>query len=217
MSNLNLTLSIFSYLILLINILLCSYLSNKSKSIIKWFNAFLILGFIVQISMLVLYMQRFNNLPFVHLYTLLEFIFLSLFYKNILQKETFLKKYFTVFIISISILIVLNSIFLQNIYTFNSNTKTLTQLIYISYALAYFFQALFDRNALSKLLNWINSAILLYYAGSLFIFMASSAFFQLTEMYRFFWVINALLYLIFQLLLFIALWQFRQQTKSTYL
>lgn len=219
MSNLIVNISTFAEILLLINIILYYFNFKFSKQISIWFNIFLILGLITQIISKILFINSYQNLPLLHIYTLLEFIFLSLFYKDIITKEFFLTKYFNAFIIIMSVLIILNSIFLQNLYTFNSNAKTLTQVIYIGYALVYFFQAPFERSDLSKLLNWINSAILLYYAGSLFIFMASSAFFQLTEMYRFFWVINALLYLIFQILLFVALWTFRQRTrtKSTYL
>lgn len=215
----SLPISIVAYFFLFANIILGYYWFKFKKNELRWFNIFLVFAFIIQITALIFTRLKIYNLPLLHIYTLLEFISLSLFYKDIIKKEFSLKKHFNLLIIIISILIILNSIFLQDIYTFNSNAKTLTQVIYIGYALAYFFQAPFERSDLSKLLISINSAILLYYAGSLFIFMASSAFFQLTEMYRFFWVINALLYLIFQLLVFVALWTFRQRTrtKSTYL
>lgn len=218
MSSLNLLISMFSYVVLLINILMCSSFLKKTNSFFKWLDLFLILGFIIQICMMFFYLKSSNNLPFVHIYALLEFILLSLFYKEILTKYILFQKNQIYFIIGISILIVLNTIFLQPLNTFNSNIKSLTQIIYIGYAIAYFFQAPFEKNnPLHQFLNLINSAILLYYAGSLFIFMFSSIFPKMSDFHRIFWVANALLYIIFQLLVFAALWTFQRQTKSTYL
>ncbi len=216
MHNISVIISIIAYVVLFLNIVLYLYYLNFKSNRLNWFNTFLILGLITQITALIFTSQKINNLPLLHIYTLLEFIFLSLFYKNILKQEILSKKYFNILIISISIsiLIILNSIFLQNIYTFNSNAKTLTQVIYICYALTYFFNVTLEKTPIIKFLNSINAAILLYYAGSLFIFMFSNVFFSLSKEHIVFWVVNALLYLIFQLWVFIALWTFRQQTRT---
>ena len=157
-----------------------------------------------------------NNLYLLHLYTLIEFLLITLFYHQVFQDISFWKKNVFGFIVFVSFLVVSNSIFLQPITVFNSNAKTLTQSIFIGYAIAYFLQANSDKTDLfSTVIKTINSAILLYYAGSLFIFMFGNVFFQLDEFHKIFWVANAVLYLIFQLLVFTAIWQFRQ-TKSTY-
>lgn len=185
---------------------------------LRWFCFFLILALITQVTakIWVWWLHYGNNLFLLHIYTFFEFIFLSLFYKQLLHKNAFFQKYHLYFIFGISLLIVLNTVFLQPWIGFNNNAKTLTQVIYIGYAVAYFFQeaATIDKNAQQRLLTLINSAILLYYAGSLFIFMFSSTFTSLDDFVKVFWIANALLYLIFQLLVFIGLWIFRQRTKS---
>jgi hypothetical protein len=120
------------------------------------------------------------------------------------------------FIAIVMVLILTKSIFFQPITVFNTNTKTLTQVIYIAYAVGFFLNATHHQTeSYHNVLKTINSAILLYYTGSLFIFMFGNVLLGLEQRHNLFWVANALLYLIFQLLVFTAIWQFRQ-TKSTY-
>lgn len=157
-----------------------------------------------------------NNLYLLHFYTLVEFLLITLFYHQVFKHILIWRKNIFWFTGLMSLLIVANSIFLQPITVFNTNAKTLTQVIIVAYAVSYFIQATYDKlSSYLIVLKTINSAILLYYTGSLFIFMFGNVFFQLDDFHKIFWVANALLYLIFQLLVFTAIWQFRQ-TKSTY-
>ncbi len=215
MSELHVFISTAAHIVILLNILQILLEYKKMPRLITWFNILLLLSLVVQVLARVLWLNHMNNLFLLHIYTLFEFIFLGFFYSRLLTKYSFFQKYHLYFIAGISLLIVLNTIFLQPITGFNNNAKTLTQVIYIGYAVAYFFQeaATTDKNAQQRLLTLINSAILLYYAGSLFIFMFGSIILKSSEHYAF-WIVNALLYLIFQLLVFIALWTFRQRTKS---
>lgn len=194
-----------------------TYWSSPIKRLpqLKYIGIYLILLVITELSSKVLYHLRENNLPILHLYTLLELIFLSLFYRTIFSKN---KQIITWVIIFSSVAIISNSIFIQSILGFNSNAKTLEQIVIIVYAILFFFNypslEITDK-VLAKSLNLINSAILIYFSGSLFIFMFSS-YFQNNGLTvnRGFWEFNAFLSLLFQLLVFISLWRiaFRKQT-----
>ena len=72
-----------------------------------------------------------NNLFIVHLYTLGAFTFCSLFFQRLFRrlKADFLKNEYLLIGI---LLIVLNSIFIQDLTTYNSYSKTISQLIIIS-------------------------------------------------------------------------------------
>jgi len=211
-----------SEILLLVNTVLCLIFFRRQSMSLKYFTILLLLSLIIQAAAHFLWMQKspgntkVNNLYLLHAYTLGEFILITLFYHPIFKERALWRNTVLGFLCIVSTLIVANSIFLQPITVFNSNAKTLTQSIFIAYATAFFLQETSNKeNLYFPSLKTINSAILLYYAGSLFIFMFGNVFFQLDDFHKIFWVANALLYLIFQLLVFYAIWQFRQ-TKSTY-
>ena len=85
-----------------------------------------------------IYSNAENNLYLLHILTVGEFILLSIFYRKVIAKPNLKTKEFIGFIIFITTLIVLNTIFLQNIETYNSYAKSLVQIIVITYAILYF-------------------------------------------------------------------------------
>ena len=213
------SISTIAQVILVANIVL--YLLNRKKLnlYIKWFDVFLGIIFITETAAGILFRSGIPNLHLLHIYTLIEFIILSLFYVAVLQKIIpFRTRRMYWFIGLVSVLIILNSIFIQPIdkLTFNSYAKTLTQVVFIAYTVFYFFIAPIENNPKSKLLDTINSAILFYYAGSLFIFMGSNLLSKLDDYHRIFWITNSVFYLIFQLTVCYALWQFQKTTKLLY-
>jgi len=195
-------------LILFINVLF-SIRVFKGRPDLKWFEITLIWSFIIQILADVLAGFNENNLPLLHLYTLLEFIFISLFYYQILFKNLKNNHYFYSFTGLITLILIANSIFYESIMGFNSNAKGLTQIIIISYAIIYFFNRIsIDEVKENLILNRINAAILLYYAGSLFIFIFAKFLMEnALTMDLYFWRFNMLLYLVFQILILIARWR----------
>lgn len=221
LADLQLWITNISEALLLINAVLCAkYLLKVSQAFRVW-TYFQLFTLLILIVAKILWLEHdhnksINNLPLLHFYTLVEFALLTLFYHQVFNEIPVWRKFIVTFSALVIGLILANSIFLQPITVFNTYSKTLTQVIFIFYAVFFFSQSMHNRaQVFYPAIKIINSAILLYYAGSLFIFMFSNVFFQLDEFHRIFWVANALLYLIFQLLVFYAIWQFRQ-TKSTY-
>ncbi len=188
----------------------------------KALGIFLIIDLITELAATWTLYQRINNLPLLHIYTLLEFVSLSLFYRAVFASQVGFQRYFWPFVGVVSALVVANSIFLEPPTGFNSNAKTLVQITLMGYAVFYFFNA-YGKTDFSKprylAQGLVNTAVLLYNAGSLFIFMFAKIL-QLNKVglkaQQGFWMFNALLFLIFQLLVFISIWKaaFRQ-TKSS--
>ncbi len=176
----------------------------KVLAVYLWFNLGIEAGARI---MGILYSQ---NLPLLHLYTLGECLLFSLFYRRILDENSIFKRFFP-WILGITLsLVVLNTLFLQGIFEFNSYGKTLVQVLIILYALDYAFRfpALDTPDtAKNKTLQLVNAAVLIYYCGSLFIFMSSQFELQMGEAIRILWKINAILNLIFQIMILIALWK----------
>lgn len=188
----------------------------------KALGIFLVVDLITELAAAWLRTQRINNLPLLHIYTLLEFASLSLFYRVVFASRAGFQRYFWPFVGVVSGLVVANSIFLEPPTGFNSNAKTLVQITLMGYAVFYFFNA-YGKTDFSEprylAQGLVNTAVLLYNAGSLFIFMFAKILQQSNlsnSAQHGFWMFNASLFLIFQLLVFIAIWKaaFRQ-TKSS--
>lgn len=129
-----------------------------------WFALF------IEVGSLVLKLVYRNNMPFLHLYTLGTFLIWSYIYKYVLGEG--FRKYFYLIIATGSIAIVANTYWIQPLFSFNTYSITGIQLILIWYSIAYAFKVP-DHvpDAEDKAFRWINAGVLIYYAGSLFIFM----------------------------------------------
>jgi hypothetical protein len=156
-----------------------------------------------------------NNLPLLHIYTVLEFVLLTWFYSVLDTNNFILKRWKVGWTGVVMTLLILNSLLLQPIYTFNSYAKSTVQIIIISYAIGYFFNIygkidLTQRVPFSQVL--INSGILIYYSGSLFIFMFSEWTLRywtgvFEAAYSGMWMLNSLLFFTFQIIILIAQWR----------
>jgi hypothetical protein len=177
---------------------------------LKWLAVFLFFNLLIEIGARVASIAFGQNLPLLHVYTVGECLLFALFYRNILDEESVFQRYFNPILICVLISVVLNTIFLQGIFEFNSYAKTLVQILIILYALDYAFR--FSEHAgpetpLNHSLQWINSAVLIYYCGSLFVFMSSQFELKTRGALQILWDINTVLNLIFQTIVFIALWK----------
>lgn len=193
-----------------VNVFISGFVFNKQGSPYRRLFLFLVFNLLIEIAARYLAFTSINNLPLLHLYTLGEFFLLSWFYKSLVNKPRIFQNSYWYFVIGVSVLIILNSLLFQSIYEFNSVAKTVVQIIIISYAVLFFYNLTEKRELSSKAeksLRLINSAVLIYYSGSLFIFMCGQVSFENTDLYKVFWVFNALLNLIFQLLILFALWK----------
>ena len=208
-----------AFICLSINVVFCFIKRKKLNTPFLRLFYFLIWNLIIEVLAQVFMKLEYNNLPLLHLYTLGEFILFSYFYMSLLNKPIRFKKIFGYFILVGSLLIILNSILFQSIYAFNTFAKTFVQIIIIGYAVLYFYYLVENPNlsvAKSKSLRLVNSAILVYYSGSLFIFMCGKFSLIDVEGFVVFWAFNAMLNFIFQLLILIGLLKafFRKTTKS---
>lgn len=158
-----------------------------------------------------------NNMPLGHLYISLSFIFLALFYlyelKNLINKK-----------IIIAIIILYELFCLYSVIQFQSHLSypsipgALSALVLVTFAILLFANILRESKiqALSdSSLIWINSAVLLYYAGNFFFytlynFILSYSDEFLFRILDFFRILNA----IFYILIAIGLWKAGQQKQT---
>jgi hypothetical protein len=179
---------------------------------------YLLVNWSVEMGAQVMKYQYKNNMPVLHVYILLEFIIWSFFYRSILGPKAVLKRYFWQILGAGIALIMLNTLFVQKIWTFSTYSKTLVQLFIIWMAIEFAFyipENRSDTHPQNHALKPLNAGLIIYYCGSLFIFM--SGFFA-TDKTVFMALRHANIFLnaIFQLLVLFSLWKVMyHRTKSS--
>ena len=174
---------------------------------------FIFVSFIVQIIASILYYFQINNLPVLHVYTVLGFLCLIRFYNQLFKG--FIKP-IVLWIVAIvfTIYSIINSIFIQDILTFNSYALSVEAIIIIILALSTFGLMMNDivrekRVEIIKSLNWINTGLFIYYSSSLLVFYSGNMIssYSLTPLVRYTWFIYALFSVIMYICFFIGLWK----------
>jgi hypothetical protein len=209
-SNIGLFLMVLSCLIIAFK----GFYRSDPLAFLSWY---MILSVIINVPAFIMAKYVQNNLPLLHLFTMMELVTISLFYGRLMKLTK--NKLFLGCFISVSIAVVLNSIFFQGIFSLNSFGKTLSQIFLLGCAVMFLFnmevfKQTFDYQV-SRSLSLINAAFLIYFAGSLFIFMSSSLLFAHEKVLNRLWTVNVFLSLFFQIIIFYSLWKMpSQRTKS---
>lgn len=201
-------LPLFSFLILSCSIGVIHY--KKLSSPFKILVVFLCFNLAIEVGSIFGAIVYHQNLPLLHLYTLGELILWTLFYDRLFKEKTFLNNYLYWILGIIGTLVVLNSVFVQSIFSYNSYGKTLVQTLIICYALRYSFH--FTEDAIHptleyKMLRAINAVVLINYSGTLFIYMSSIFWLTDNGAFNFLSAVNIVLNTIFQLIILITLWK----------
>ena len=165
-------------------------------------------SFITEVIANLLWYQFINNLAVYNSYALVNFNLLFLLYYYQFGSKT---KKFMVFVqILFNILAVLNTLFLQKTSIFNSNLTTSAALVLIACALAYFYKLLKEikyQKLEKNPLFWINSGVILYYSGSLILFLLGNVLaYPSLEVALAAWGLNSFFNLLLNTAYSIALW-----------
>jgi hypothetical protein len=150
------------------------FIFRKLKSELKVFTWFLFLSCIIQLSSLALWWFRINNLPLLHVYVAAGFFCLAWFYKTVLR-DFIDRRVLLVVLILFLIFTIINSLFIQTLFTFNSYALTAESVLIIIFSFSTFILSLNEMvkdtdEAKFKSINWINSGLFIYYSSSLLLF-----------------------------------------------
>jgi hypothetical protein len=123
---------------------------------------------------LLLWLLSKNNMPLLHLYVASGFVCLVWFYKTILGDFISASVIWIMTLLFLSFTII-NSVFIQNIFTFNSYALVAESILLIILALFTFIFFLNDTVKETgiediKSLTWINSGLFIYYLSCLLIY-----------------------------------------------
>ncbi len=186
---------------------------KKLNRALKIFSWFLFVTSSIQFVSLLLALRGINNMPLLHLYVACSFSLLTWFYAIVL-KGMIDKRIMPVIGIMFLIFTVINSLFFQNIFTFNSIALSVESILLIVFSLSTSRLFLNDstneeRKQLSTSLTWINSGLFIYYSSNLLIYyfgaVITRSFSQNLNLYT--WVVHSFFSVIMYILIFVGLWK----------
>jgi hypothetical protein len=155
------------------------------------------------IALLVGRYYHMNNMPVTHLFTIIEFVILVAYYRKI--SEPVRKNSFYYLLICLFVLLcIVNALFFQSIYTYNSYTKSIEAIICILFALNYF-AAIAAGSPSKKPVTqpdfYFNAGFFLYFSGAFMLFVFSNFIISNLSLHNFLiiWTIHAALVLLMYL------------------
>lgn len=195
---------------LLIGILFWIIKFRKMPRAIHPIGVYFVLNLIIQQYAIYLWGQHENNLWLLHINTWLEFILFSFFFREVYQGFPLFKQYFYWWVGAGMVGLIASSIWIEPFASFNTIAKSAVQVSLLAYVILYFidsFGKLDFSQRKPQAISMICFAILLYYAGSFFIFMfaTTSVSTSLAKPYDLIWMINSLMVALFQLIILVAL------------
>lgn len=117
-----------------------------------------------------------NNLPLLHIYTIIELIVLGTFFYQLFNNQV-VKKWVLVVIGLFSLFCIINLSFIQHLYSFNTYTRSLEAIILIVFSALYFYLQI-NRNTWTRWSDkpetWIVIGIMLYFSSALIQFSFSN-------------------------------------------
>ncbi len=123
-------------------------------------------------------LQVTNNMPLIHLFTVISILFFTAIYYNAFFRPL-LKKVILVLSGFAMLIVIFNLAFIEGIWEYPSISITVLSVLLIFFSLAYFYELLNRQEFIhiEKLgIFWINAGVLLYFAINIFLFMLYKQF-----------------------------------------
>ena len=199
---------------ILIVAIYAGYHFTHFKKELRIFSGFLFLSAFVQLTSLSLYLFEANNMPLLHAYTMIGGFILILFYRevfrNYLSGKVLLIIAFTFLIFSL-----LNSIFIEEVFAFNTIGLTVQATIIVVLSLSTFNllmqeKVAFQNEQLHKGINWINSGLFIYFCSNLLLYYFGDYLSKSSvpaQAFRYIWMLHSLFTITMYTFFFIGLWK----------
>ena len=152
-----------------------------------------------------------NNLPMFHIQTIIEYIFIYLFYREELKENESISKFIKFSFFPVMLFLLINSIFIQKLTEFNSNSRSLQELVVIVYVLIWFYKIMTEMN-IKKLEEepafWINAGFLVYFSATVLLFFFSNYLLHFRQdLNLYIWGFHAVFLTLLYLSISIGLWK----------
>jgi hypothetical protein len=167
----------------------------------KIFSFYLLLCLIIQLYATYLRISKEYNLFLSHYYFIGQFVFLSVFYIHLFKKQLFksiLKILFFIILLVLSIQYYTNPLLYDS---FNLIEIVICSIPLVIYAFLYFTENIENDK---KDFIYLNSGVFIYLLSSTLLFVAGNYVSSSVSFWnRFIWSLNAILYLVYQIFIFI--------------
>lgn len=201
-----------AYLLVLIPFVISFIRKDANNRSLRFLFAYIYVCFATEAAAKVLWWLKMNNLLLLHIFSTLEFLLLSLLFRSLFKSQT-LRALTVVFFAAFLIFSALNSIFIQPVYTFNSYSRFVECIFIIFYSISYFAEnnaVTLAENPDKKSVFWINSGILIYFAGCFCTFVLSNYLLTTSKAANLYvWSYHTLLLGIYYCFISIGLWKTR--------
>jgi hypothetical protein len=195
--------------------LLVSVINYKKYPVaLKNITWYLVVSAASQILSYILWKQHKRNLPILHIYTMAEYLVLVSFY-SIILKGFLAKKIFPVLAALGLVFFVVDTVFIENIYKYNTYARSAEALVFIFLSMCWYIKIVSvtpEDIVLVNTLKYINSAFLIYFSGSLILFSLSNIISNLSLAMKLnIWTLHTSFAFLLYLLIAIGLWKYRKQ------
>ncbi len=181
---------------------------NNIIEVQRWIGLLVLITLLSEIIINFLSSNKINSLPAVHLFTALQFAVLALVLGKGLS-PLFSSRFLKGLIITFILFVISDAIFLNGITNFNSFSRPLASFILIFLSLCFFQKTLKELKIKSldkEPLFWVNIGVLIYFSGSLFIFLFTNYIKASNDALLTLWGIHAIFNIILNISYSIALW-----------
>lgn len=187
------------------------YLKNELKVIPYFLGAMVVAEIYGRVLVIVL---KKNNLPGLHVYTVFEFLLIALFY-HLFLNGFISKKIIPSLIIFFTVFAIINAVFIQTIYEFNTYPRAIESLVIVCLGILAFYK-MFQTQEYERIdqtpVFWIVSGITLFFSGNLFLFVLGNLLLSKdVELSKLAWGINASLGIFMNIFIAIGLWWSRRE------
>lgn len=185
---------------LCIGIIKYRQLSNAAK-LVHWY--LIISAVFTGISLLISRYYHENSMPVTHVFTLIELGMITFFYKTLFKTDK-KNSFYNYIILVFAVVCVINALYFQSIYTYNSYTKSIEAIICILFAMKYF-AAIASGSSSIKIKAapdfYFNAGFFLYFSGAFMLFVFSNFIITNLSLNNFLiiWTIHAALVLLMYL------------------
>ena len=195
-----------------LNCLLFVLAINKKSRIVNTFGLYIVLSAAFEVIAFSTSNNN-NNLFLVPIYTALEFAILSIFFIFLFDKS----RKWMIFVPIGTALIILNSVFIQELDEYASNTKIIRYFLFIILSIySFFFLLVKDYDIVIKqVVKYFVFGLLLNFTGSFALYLFSNVITRFSvEVQQNLWLISVSLNIIAQIMYFIGLMIYRKGTKN---
>jgi len=179
-------------------------------------GSLLVIATIVSYSAYVLYKSRMNNMYVLHIYTVLEYAFWSLFYYQLFEKRI-VKRIILSLLIIFCAFSIFNTIYWQSLEMYNSYSRSLEGAFLLCFAITWFYKVFINGKITSLEKHpvfWVNAGVLVYFSGSFLLFISNNFLMELSNL-AFFeaWALHGLFLIIHYLFIAIGIWLIKRKKE----